>query len=58
MFDNVDSTNVVTNTNDEDIITPLEYYSIGEIIALFDTMTDDITFSISTKASSYGSIWR
>ena len=57
MFDNVDSNNVVTNTNDKGIIIPLEYYSIGEIITIFNTMTDNITFSISTTASSYGSIW-
>ena len=56
MFNNVDSTNVVTNSNDEERTTPLGYYSIGEIIVILSIMTDS-TFSISTKASSYGCIW-
>ena len=57
MFNNVDTTNVVINSNDEEItVFPLAYYSIGEIIAIPNTMTDS-TFSISTKASSYGCIW-
>ena len=56
MFNNVDSTNVVTNSNDEEVTIPPGYYSIGEIIAILNTMTDT-TFSISTKASSYRCIW-
>ena len=56
MFNNVDSTNVVTNSNDEEITIPPGYYTIGQIIAILNTMTD-ITFSISTKASSYGCIY-
>ena len=57
MFNNVDTTNVVTNTNDEEVTIPPGYYTIGEIIAILNTMNDDTTFSISTKASSYGCIW-
>ena len=56
MFNNVDTTNVVTNTNDEEVTIPPGYYTIGEIIAILNTMTNT-TFSISTKASSYGCIW-
>ena len=56
MFNNVDSTNVVTNSNDEELTIPPGYYTIGQIIAIFNTMTDT-TFSISTKASSYGCIY-
>ena len=57
IFNNVDSTNVVANSNDEDVTICPVYYSIGEIIAILNTMTDDSTFSISTKDSSYGCIW-
>ena len=56
MFNNVDSTNMMTNTNDEKRTIPIEYYTISEIIVLLNTMTDN-PFSISTKASSYGCIW-
>ena len=52
----MDSTNVVTNSNDKEITIPPVYYSIGEINAIPNPMTDT-TFSISTKASSYGCIW-
>ena len=48
MFNNVDSTNVVTNTNDEEVTIPPGYYSIGEIIVILNTMTDS-TLSISTR---------
>ena len=48
MFNNVDSTNVVTNTNNEEVTIPPGYYSIGKIIVILNTMTDDSTFSIST----------
>ena len=56
MFDNVDSNNVVTNTNVEERMVSPFYYTIGEIIAILNTMTDT-TFSISIKALSYGYIW-
>ena len=56
MFNNVNSTNVVTNSNDEELTIPPGYYTIGLIIAILNTMTDT-TFSISTKASSYGCIY-
>ena len=55
MFNNVDSTNVVTNSNDEELTIPPGYYTIGQIIAILNTMTDT-TFSLSTKASSNGCI--
>ena len=51
MFTNVDTTNVVTNTNDDERTIPPGYYSIGDIIPILKTMTDTM-FSISTKASS------
>ena len=44
----MDSTNVVTNTNDEEVTIPPGYYSIGEIIVILNTMTDS-TLSISTR---------
>ena len=56
MFNNVDTNNVETNTHDEERTIPLGYYTIGEIIAILNTITDT-PFSISTKASSYGCIW-
>ena len=56
MFNNVDSTNVVTNLNDEELTIPHGYYTIGQIIAILNTMTDT-TFSISMMASSYGCIY-
>ena len=57
IFNNVDFTNVITNSNDEERTIPPGYYTIGEIIAILNTMTDNTMFSISTKASSYGCIW-
>ena len=57
IFNNVDFTNVVTNSNDEDVTICPGYYTIGEIIAILNTMTDNTTFSISTKASRYGNFW-
>ena len=42
MFNNVDSTNVVTNSNDEEITIPPGYYTIGQIIVILNTMTDYI----------------
>ena len=56
MFNNVDMINVVTNSNDKERTIPIGYYSIDEIIVILSIMTDS-TFSISTKASSYGCIW-
>ena len=56
MLNNVDSINVVTNSNDEELAIPPGYYTIGQIIAILNTMTDT-TFSISMKASSYGCIY-
>ena len=57
MFDNVDSTtNIVTNTDDEKRMIPPNYYTIGVIIVLLNTITDT-PISISTKASNYGCIW-
>ena len=55
MFNNVDSTNVVTNTNGEEVTIPPGYYTIGEIIAMLNTIIHT-TFSISTMATSYGCI--
>ena len=55
MFNNVDTTNVITNSNDETVTIPAGYYTIGEIIAMLNIMTDT-TFSISTMATSYGCI--
>ena len=56
MFNNVGTTNVITNTNDEERTILRGFYSIGDIITILNTMTD-ISFSISTKAWSYGCIW-
>ena len=56
MFNNVDTTNIVTNSNNETVTIPVGYYTTSEIIALLNTMTDT-TFSISTNASSFGCIW-
>ena len=40
MFNNVDTTNVVTNTHDEERTIPTGYYTIGETIAILNTITD------------------
>ena len=56
MFNNVDTTNVITNSNDETVTIPAGYYTLSEIIALLNTMTDTL-FSIFTNASSFGCIW-
>ena len=53
MFDNVDSTNVVTNTNGEEMMIPPRYYSIGEISVILNTITD-IPFSTSTRLRVMG----
>ena len=56
MFNNVNFTNVVTNTNDEEVTMPPGCYTISKIITMLNTMTD-IVFSIFGKASSYGCVW-
>ena len=56
MFNNVDSTNVVTNINGEEITISPGYYTLSEIIAILNTMINT-TFSISTMATSYECIW-
>ena len=56
MFNNVDTTNIVTNSNDETVTIHPGYYTFSEIIALLNTMSDTL-FSISTNASSFGCIW-
>ena len=56
MFNNVDSTNVATKSNDEELTIPPGYYAIGQIIAILNIMTDT-TFSISMMASSYMCIY-
>ena len=56
MFNNVDMTNVVTNSGGEEVTIPPGFYSIGEIIAMLNTM-NNTSFSISTMATSYGCIW-
>ena len=55
MFNNVDTTNVITNSNDETVTIPAGYYTLSEIIAMLNTMTETL-FSISTNASSFGCI--
>ena len=39
MFNNVDTTNIVTNSNDETVTIPPGYYTLSEIIAFLNTMT-------------------
>ena len=56
MFNIVDSINVVTNTNGEEITISPDYYTLTEIIAILNTMINT-TFSISTMATSYEYIW-
>ena len=56
MFNSVDTTNVVTNSGGEEVTISPGFYSIGEIIAMLNTMTNT-TFSIPTMATSYGCIW-
>ena len=52
MFNNVDSTNVVTNTNGEEATISPGYDTLTEIIAILNTMINT-TFPISTMATSY-----
>ena len=56
MFNIVDSINVVTNTNGEEVTISPGYYTLSEIIAILNTMINTI-FSISTMATSYECIW-
>ena len=56
MFNIVDSTNVVTNTNGEEVTISPGYYTLTEIIAILNTMINT-TFSISTMVTSYECIW-
>ena len=56
MFNNMDSMNVVINTYGEEVTISPGYYTLSEIIAILNTMTNT-TFSISTMATSYGCIW-
>ena len=53
---NVDSTNVVTNINGEEITISPGYYTLSEVIAILNTMINT-TFSITTIATSYECIW-
>ena len=39
MFNNVDTTNIVTNSNDETVTIPTGYYTLSEIIALLNNMS-------------------
>ena len=56
IFNIVDSTNVVTNINGEEVTISPGYYTLTEIIAILNTMINT-TFSISTMATSYEFIW-
>ena len=56
MFNIVNSINVVTNTNGEEITISPGYYTLTEIIAILNTMINT-TFSISTMDTSYECIW-
>ena len=57
MFNIVDSINVVTNINGEEVTISPDYYTLTEIIAILNTMINNTTFSISTMATSYECIW-
>ena len=52
----MDSTNVVTNINGEEITISPGYYTLSEVIAILNTMINT-TFSITTIATSYECIW-
>ena len=53
MFNNVDTTNVVTNSGGEEVTISPGYYTLSDIIAILNTMTNT-SFSISTMDTSYG----
>ena len=50
MFSNVDTINVVTNNSGEEVTISPVYYTLSEIIAILNTMTNT-SFSISTMAT-------
>ena len=52
MFNNVDTINVVTNNGGEEVTISPGYYTLSEIIAILNTMTNT-SFSISTMDTSY-----
>ena len=56
MFNNVDTTNIVSNSGGEEVTISPGYYTLSEIIAILNTMTNT-SFSISTMDTSYGCIW-
>ena len=56
IFNNVDTTNIVTNSGGEEVTISPGYYTLSEIIAILNTMTNT-SFSISTMDTSYGCIW-
>ena len=56
MFNNVDTTNIVTNSGGEEVTISPGYYTLSEIIVVLIIMTNT-SFSISTMATSYGCIW-
>ena len=49
MFNNVDTINVVTNSGGEEVTVSPGYYTLSEIIAILNAMTNT-SFSISTMA--------
>ena len=56
MLNNVDTTNVVTKRGSEEVTISPGYYTLSEIIAILNIMTNT-SFSISTMDTSYGCIW-
>ena len=56
MFNNVDTTNIVMNSGGEEVTISPGYYTLSEIIAILNTMTNT-SFFISTMDTSYGCIW-
>ena len=52
----MDTTNIVTNSGGEEVTISPGYYTLSEIIAILNTMTNT-SFSISTMDTSYGCIW-
>ena len=56
IINNVDTANVARNNNDEEVTILPGFYSIGEIIAILNTMTNT-TFPISTMATNNGCIY-
>ena len=56
MFNNVDMTNIVTNSGGEEVTISPGYYTLSEIIAILNTITNT-SFSISTMDTNYGCIW-